>query len=144
MKAAIFNKAADFGIDSSQIIINDHSSTANDNNIELVKGIYDKMDSEIGKRDEDIRRLQEELKAAKGTDIPYVQLTKEIASVYPEVKEVQLAQGAKVSTDSLAMTKSMFVMIKTDSLLSSTQQERLEQWLKTRLDTEEMTLIINN
>jgi uncharacterized membrane protein len=144
MKAAIFNKAADFGIDSSQIIINDHSSTANDNNIELVKGIYDKMDSEIGKRDEDIRRLQEELKAAKGTDIPYVQLTKEIASVYPEVKEVQLAQGAKVSTDSLSLTKSMFVMIKTDSLLSSTQQERLEQWLKTRLDTEEMTLIINN
>jgi hypothetical protein len=144
MKAAIFNKAADFGIDSSRIIINDHSSTANDNNIELVKGIYDKMDSEIGKRDEDIRRLQEELKAAKGTDIPYVQLTKEIASVYPEVKEVQLAQGAKVSTDSLSLTKSMFVMIKTDSLLSSTQQERLEQWLKTRLDTEEMTLIINN
>jgi hypothetical protein len=63
---------------------------------------------------------------------------------YPEVKEVQLAQGAKVSTDSLSLTKSMFVMIKTDSLFSTTQQERLEQWLKTRLDTEEMTLIINN
>lgn len=143
MKAAIFGKAADFGIDKDQIIINDHSSTANDNNIELIKGIYDKMDSEIDKRDEDIRRLQEELNAAKGTDIPYVQLTKEIASAYPEVKEVHLAQGAKVGTDSLKITKSIFVMVNTDSLLSDTQQERLEKWLKVRLDTEEITMIIN-
>ncbi len=144
MKATILSNAAEFGLDSSQIIINDHSSTANDNNIELVKGIYDKMDSEIGRRDEDIRRLQEELKAAKGTDIPYVQLTKEIAGAYPEVKEVHLAQGAKVGTDSLVVTKSMFVMVRTDSTLTANQQERLEQWLKIRLNTEEMTLIINN
>lgn len=143
MKAAIFGKAADFGIDKDQIIINDHSSTANDNNIELIKGIYDKMDSEIDKRDEDIRKLQEELNAAKGTDIPYVQLTKEIASVYPEVREVHFAQGAKVGTDSLAISKSVFVMVNTDSLLSANQQERLEQWLKVRLDTEEITMIIN-
>lgn len=142
MKATIFSNAAEFGIDSSQIIINDHSSTEGRNDLELVKGIYDRMDSEVGKRDERIRQLQEELKAAKGTDIPYVQLTKEIASAFPEIREVHMAQGAGVTADSLSMTQSVIVLVKADTLLDGESRGRLDQWLKVRLDTENIILLM--
>lgn len=142
MKAVIFSNAAEYGIDSSQVIINDHSSTEGSNNLELVKGIYDKMDTEIGKRDERIRQLQEELKAAKGTDIPYVQLTKEISSAFPAIREVYMAQGAGVTADSLSMKQSVIVLVKADTLLDEESRNRLDQWLKVRLDTENLTLLM--
>lgn len=142
MKATIFSNAAEHGIDSSQIIINDHSSTEGRNDLELVKGIYDKMDSEIGKRDERIRQLQEELKAAKGTDIPYVQLTKEISSAFPAIREVYMAQGAGVTADSLSMKQSVIVLVKADTLPDEEARGRLDQWLKVRLDTENLTLLM--
>ena len=142
MKAVIFSNAAEYGIDSSQVIINDHSSTEGSDNLELVKGIYDKMDTEIGKRDERIRQLQEELKAAKGTDIPYVQLTKEISSAFPAIREVYMAQGAGVTADSLSMKQSVIVLVKADTLLDEESRNRLDQWLKVRLDTENLTLLM--
>ena len=142
MKAVIFSNAAEYGIDSSQVIINDHSSTEGSDNLELDKGIYDKMDTEIGKRDERIRQLQEELKAAKGTDIPYVQLTKEISSAFPAIREVYMAQGAGVTADSLSMKQSVIVLVKADTLLDEESRNRLDQWLKVRLDTENLTLLM--
>ena len=142
MKAVIFSNAAEYGIDSSQVIINDHSSTEGSDNLELVKGIYDKMETEIGKRDERIRQLQEELKAAKGTDIPYVQLTKEISSAFPAIREVYMAQGAGVTADSLSMKQSVIVLVKADTLLDEESRNRLDQWLKVRLDTENLTLLM--
>ena len=142
MKAVIFSNAAEYGIDSSQVIINDHSSTEGSNNLELVKGIYDKMDTEIGKTDERIRQQQDELKAAKGTDIPYVQLTKEISSAFPAIREVYMAQGAGVTADSLSMKQSVIVLVKADTLLDEESRNRLDQWLKVRLDTENLTLLM--
>lgn len=140
-KETIYAAASEYGIGQDQIIINDHSSSEDFNDIELIKGIYDKMDSEIGKRDEDIKKLKEELKAAKGMDIPYVQLTKEITSTYPSVEEVHIAQGAVVRSDSLHIGQSMIVMIKADSLFTPESHEKLGEWLKIRLDNDNVTLI---
>ena len=60
--------------------MNDHAKTEDFDDLELVKGIYDKMDTEVAKRDDEIRRLKDELKVAKGTDIPYLQISREIAN----------------------------------------------------------------
>jgi ParB-like chromosome segregation protein Spo0J len=123
------------------IIINDHTTTEDINDIELVKGIYDKMDTEIGKRDEEIRRLREELRVARGNDIPYIQVTREIANSYPAVKQVHIAQGASVTCDSLAMNPCMTVVVRCDSLMEASEIEKLSEWLKIRLNTEDINLI---
>lgn len=137
----VFRKAEEYGLKKENIIINDHTTTENLNDIEVVKGIYDKMDMEIGKRDEEIRRLKEELKLAEGNDIPYIQVTREIMNSYPAVKEVQMAQGASVSCDSLTMNPCMTVIVKCDTLMDDHEIDRLTQWLKIRLNIEEMILI---
>ena len=140
-RESIYRTAAEYGIKDEQLLINDHTTQSNGNDIELVKGIYDKMDKEISIRDADIRRLEEELKAVKAIDIPYVQLTREIANSYPQIKEVHIAQGAGVTADSLAMRKSMLIMVKADTLLTSEDSARLDGWLKIRLNTQDITLM---
>lgn len=137
----IMRTADEYGLKEENIIINDHTTSEDINNLELVKSIYDKMDLEIGKRDEEIRRLREELRVTKGEDIPYIQITREIRNSYPEVKEVHITQGAKVSADSLTMHPSMTVIVKCDTLMSTTDSDRLNEWLKIRLNSQDLTLI---
>ena len=61
-KETIFRTAYEFGLKEENIIINDHAKSENFDDLELVKGIYDKMDAEVAKRDDEIRRLREELR----------------------------------------------------------------------------------
>ena len=140
-KDNLFRTAAEYGLKEENIIINDHTTTEDINGIEVVKGIYDKMDTEVSKRDEEIRRLREELRAAKGDDIPYVQLTREIVSSYPAIIEVHMTQGAKVTADSLVIHPTTTVVVRCDSLSGPIEMEKLYDWLKIRLNTEEITLI---
>ena len=137
----VIRTAEEYGLKEENIIINDHTTRENVNDLEVVKGIYDKMDTEIGKRDDEIQRLKEELNIAKGNDIPYVQLTREIINSYPAVKEVHMAQGAKVSADSLVMLPCITVIVKCDTLMNQDEADRLGEWLKIRLDTDDITLI---
>jgi hypothetical protein len=123
--------------------MNDHARTEDFDDLELVKSIYDKMDTEVARRDDEIRRLREELKVAKGIDIPYIQIAKEIANTYPAVREVYLSQGAHVHTDSLNMTSSMTVVVRCDTLMVQDEYDRLSKWLKIRLNFEEVLLMVD-
>lgn len=140
-RESIMRTADEYGLKEENIIINDHTTSEDINNLELVKSIYDKRDLEIGERDEEIRRLREELKVTKGEDIPYIQITREIRNSYPEVKEVHITHGAKVSADSLTMHPSMTVIVKCDTLMSTTDSYRLNEWLKIRLNSQDLTFI---
>lgn len=141
-KSIIVKTAAEFDIEEESIIIVDDSKEANLNDIELVKGIYDKMDSEVAKREEEIRQLKEELRLAKGDDIAYVQITREIISTYPSVKHVRLAQGASVAADSLYAQPCITAIIKCEEAISEEQTAQLSNWLKIRLNTEDISLIV--
>ena len=137
----IYKTAGEYGIGQQQILINDHTTTEKEDKLELVKGIYDKMDKETSWRDEEIRRLQEELKTAKGSDIPYIQLTREIHNSYPQIMEVQLSEGARVNADSLKMIPSISVIITCSEALEEGEAVKLNEWLKIRLQRDDVTLV---
>ena len=141
-KENIYTNASNYGISAENIQINDHTNTDKGNDIELVKGIYEQMDREIYERDADIKRLEEELKAAKSVDIPYVQTTREITSSYPNIQEVNITLGASVRPDSLTPHQSMLVMVKADTLLMHEDSLKLSDWLKIRLNNDDLRLII--
>lgn len=143
-KETIRKAAEEYGIKESQLIINDHTYNNDTNDIELVKGIYDKMDEEIAKRDEEIRRLKEELRASKGTDIPYSQIVREMKSNYPSIEEVHITHGAGVTADSLQVNESMIVLVTSSARLSEEDSTRLIDWLKIRLDSDSAKLILTN
>ena len=139
-RSFMYKEAENYGIKPEQIRINDHTISESGNDIELVKGIYDRMDQEIGKRDADIVRLKQELDLARKEELPYLQLTKEIISTYPSVKEVHLAQGAAVTADSLAVSRSILVMVTAEESFTESDSVRLHQWLKIRLETDEVSM----
>lgn len=143
-KETIRKTAEEYGIKESQLIINDHTYSNDTNDIELVKGIYDKMDEEIAKRDEEIRRLKEELRTSKGVDIPYSQIVREMKNNYPSIEEVHITHGAGVTADSLQVNESMIVLVTSSARLSEEDSTRLNDWLKIRLDSDSAKLILNN
>jgi hypothetical protein len=137
-KQAICNTAARYDIDQSNIVINDHTTTGSTENIKLVTDIYDRMDTEISSRDKEISRLKAELEKQESEQIPYLQLTREIRANNPTISEVHITRGEKIMaemSDSTAQTT--IVMVRTNGKFDHDAYQKLENWLKIRLDEEE-------
>ena len=133
-KADLIQRASNYGIKEEQVRISVHTTTDNNNDIEVIKSIYDKMDTEVEKRNAEIARLQQELATAKRADLPYTQITREISGIYPMVKAVTIGRGAKVSVDSLHAQPCLSVILHTTSMLTQEQHTHLNEWLKIRLE----------
>lgn len=130
----IYNTAARYGISKEQLIINDHTSDSV-NEMELVKDLYDRMEHEISTRDAEIARIKAELNSNQNDAIPYKQLTQEIASNYPTVREVHIARGESLKVESIEQSsKTLIVVTYTSEEMDSTTHNKLENWLKIRLD----------
>lgn len=138
----LLSQAAEYNIKAEQVVINEYTTTNNDNNAELVKSIYDRMDTEVSRRDAEITRLRQQLKETEKDDLPYVQLAREIMGIYPSVQEVTLARGATISADSLEAVPCLSVVIPRDSLFTSTEMKQLSDWLRVRLATDMEVIIL--
>ena len=135
-------QAAEYGIKEEQVLINEYSTTAQDNNVELVKSIYDRMDTEVSRRDAEISRLRQQLAASEKEELPYVQLAREIMGIYPSVKDVVLARGATVSADSLYAAPCLSVVVHRDSVFTPAEMSQLSEWLRVRLATDMEVVIL--
>ena len=138
----LLSQAAEYNIKADQVVINEYTTTNNDNNAELVKSIYDRMDAEVSRRDAEITRLRQQLRDTEKDDLPYVQLAREIMGIYPSVQEVTLARGATISADSLEAVPCLSVVIPRDSLFTSTEMKQLSDWLRVRLATDMEVIIL--
>lgn len=135
-------QAAEFGIKEEQVLINEYTTTAQENNIELVKSIYDKMDTEVSRRDAEISTLRQQLAASTKEELPYVQIAREVMGIFPFVNDVVLTSGAIVRADSLVAVPTFSVLVRSDSILSSTELTQLSEWLRVRLATDMEVIVI--
>lgn len=140
-KNRIIESAHDFGIEEEQLIINEHMITEGADQMDIVKGIYERSDSEINKRETEIKRLEKELAKMRENEIPYSQITKEVVNQYPQIKEITIAKGASVSADGFQVKDNVLVIVQTDSLLTDQEKIRLNDWMKIRLNEDTVTLI---
>lgn len=143
----IYNTAARYGISKESLIINDHTTTESVNEMELVKDIYDRMEREISTRDAEIERLRAELQSTQNDKIPYKQLAQEIASTYPAIHEVHITRGESIAMKNIEHTKSsIIVVVQTSTEITIEERNKLERWLKIRLNEENIKLftIVNN
>jgi len=106
-KDEIIKNAMSFGIGENQIAIKEHTigGEEDDSSEKLMKGIYDRTDAELNRKEMQIRELESKLNAIKAAEIPYVQIAKEVKSQYPEIESFSLSEGAEVSVDSLGAQK---------------------------------------
>lgn len=140
-KSDLIESAKEFGINESQLIIKEHAIADSSSELEIVKGIYERSDSEISKRDMEIKRLEEELRKVQGNKIPYVQVTKEAVNQFPGIKEMFISEGSNITVENnYTETAGILVVLKTSSALKDTEKSRLADWLKIRLETENIVL----
>lgn len=141
-KKLIYETAERYNIKRDNIILTEHTTKERVEEIEMVKDIYDRMDTEISSRDKEISRLKAELEKQESEQIPYLQLTREIRANNPTISEVHITRGEKIMaeiSDSTAQTT--IVMVRTNGMFGHDAHQKLENWLKIRLDEEELTLI---
>lgn len=143
-KSRLRLSAKDHGIDHERVEFYAHQIAPNENGSadKLVRDIYARTDSEIGKRDAQIRMLEMELSKYKQKEIPYTQISREIVSQYPQVKEIYISRGADVTTDSLYSKDCILVVAKTQRALGDEAKLRMTEFLKARLN--DTTVVVIN
>ncbi len=142
-KKRILESAARHGISEDQIKFSERALYEASDNVseKLVKGIYERTDSEITQREARIRELEKELSSYKQAEIPYAQITKEIHNQFPEIKDLYIGRGAKTDCDSIAVHKETIIVASSEQTIKETLRERLESWLRIRLDDSTVTVI---
>lgn len=137
-RANLFVYAKEHGIKEDQIMIKEYITQTSHDNDEVFKGIYERMDSKIDQYENKIDQLNKELQAARKDELPYVQIASEISAVYPVVKHISIAQGAHIAVDSMSVSSCMMVKVQTDSLMQEASVEQLKNWLKVRLQADNL------
>lgn len=141
-KQTIYQTAARYNIKQEQICINDHTTTEDVSDNELVREIYSRMDQEIAMRDNEIKRLTAELEAQQHNDIPYSQIAREIKATYPSINEVHITYGEHIAdSDTENHQHSTIVAIVASRRLVDSDKNKLQEWLKVRLNRENLILI---
>ena len=136
----IYAVAKECGISQEQLIIKEYITNNPQQDGEVFKGIYERLDAEIITHEKTIDQLKQELMDAKKKELPHMQLASEIAATYPQVRNLYLGQGVHVAIDSMSMTTCLMVKVQTDSLMSSASLEQLKRWLQVRLQVEHVEI----
>ncbi len=139
-KSNFIESGKEFGLKPEQIIIKEHAIVEGTNEAELLKGIYERTDSEITRRENEIRKLEGELKKMHENDIPYEQITKEAVNQYPIIESLFVARGAEVTAGEYARKDGIMAGVFTSRPFSDDEKARFTNWLKIRLNTEDVTL----
>lgn len=140
-KSNIEASAKEHGIKPEQIIISEHVMAEGTDQMELVRSIYERTDSELSRRDAQIQQLNEQLKMIQGNEIPYMQLQKEIALSYPQIGDIYFGRGALAARDSLNASPCIIVIPKCSDSLRVEEKIKLTEWLKLRLATENVVIL---
>lgn len=127
--------AAKYGISQDRVLFHSYNIKPEDYASEkIVKDIYERTDIEIGRRDARILELEQEVSAYRSQQIPFLQISREIAAQYPQIRDMSISRGAEVSVDSLSQTECVMVVARTEKPLGEDVVKQLEEWLEVRLD----------
>ena len=142
-KQKLYKSAEEYGITRSQIIFHEDATSMRQefSEVEIVKGIYEHTDQQIKRLNDSIAKLSGELSAYQSKEIPVETISKELFAQYPEITEVSLSRGSSVHSDNGTCTEQIIAFITTKEPMDAELHNRIERWLKVRLNNDNVTLI---
>ncbi|MDD6809602.1 MAG: hypothetical protein PUD78_05785, partial [Bacteroidales bacterium] len=112
---------------------------------ELVNMIYEQNEQQLRSKDEQIRSLSDSLSFYNSRQLPSSQLAREICTQFPSVTQASFARAETVETAAAGAAKAVreeiIVIIKSETELSPEERTKLQNWLKVRLNSENLRLI---
>ena len=141
-KLALSESAARHGIQEGRLEIRESDFGSVDKATDqILKGIYERAENEIVRKDAQIDELRKEVLELKGKEINYKRIAKETRYYYPEVKDLTISKGATVD-DSLKVKDLTIVLATSDKPIPPAQLKKVEEWLRLRL--EDSTTVVHN
>ena len=134
-KDELYSVAADYGIEKEYIQIRDYSIEEK-SDMNAFKDIYEKKESIISTKEQEIVLLKNELERIKGNELDYDKISKEIFSIKSSLSDVVITKGQSFNRDSTAGNTIIYVLVSSADSLATSEIDELEEWLKIRLDAD--------
>ena len=109
---------------------------------EIIKGIYEYNEKQINKLNDSINKLESLIDDYKGKEIPVQSISKELFAQYPDITSLSLTRGSTVNATENQPSEQIVAIIDSKSPINTEQHDRIERWLKVRLDNENVMVVI--
>ena len=141
-KKKFYNCAETYGITRSQIVFHEDATSMREDlsEAEIVKGIYEHNEKQINRLNDSIAKLETLIADFKSKEIPTAAISKELFAQYPDITELSLTRGSSVDTEGIE-TEQIVAFITANNPMDEELHDRIERWLKVRLDNENVLVI---
>ena len=141
-KKKIYKSAEEYGITRSQIIFHEDATSTQQvfSEAEIVRGIYEQTDKQIKRLNDSIAQLNQQLTDYQNKELPVAAVSKELFAQYPTVKSLSLTRGSNVDTEGNE-NEQIVAFVTTIEPLDAEHHDRIERWLKVRLNNENVILM---
>ena len=133
----------EYGLDHAKLVIKQTEGVLDiTQQTKLVEDIIDKKDAVINRQDSIIVQLQAQLDKLTGSSENTKQIVKEIKSQYTDIQQVAILEMQCYDAEDLSATPMPVVYLKwKDGRHHPEAEKRLLQWLKVRLNVEEIRIM---
>ena len=141
---SFYNKAEDYGIFRTQIVINDNNlvTSMSEAESDIVKDIFKSGEERQARLADSVRRLSDSLAAFRSYDHLNDAVAHEIMVQYPSVSRVLLGNARILSSGAEARCSTQYtVLLEASTPLSQSEMETLKAWLRVRLGREQVDII---
>ena len=137
----LYRSAESHRIDRDHLIIKETGLARTDlSENELIQSIFDRTEQETQRRDQQISKLQEELKAEQAKELPVVQIARELKAQYPGIEVLSMGRGSEFNLESQESRDLIIVVIKSANRLDPITLDRIQKWLATRVESENIRI----
>ena len=142
-KETLYKKAEQYGISRSQIVFHEDATSIREelSEAEIIKGIYEHTDQQIKAWNDSINKLGTVLDEYKSKEIPVQAVSKELFAQYPDITDLSLTRGSTVNAKGTE-TEQIVAFVTSSATIDNEQRDRIERWLKVRLNNDKVTVII--
>ena len=142
-KEKLYANAEHYGITRNQIIFHEDATNIKENlsEAEIVKSIYERSDQQIKALSDSIIKLDKQLNDYKEKELPVEAVSKELFAQYSNINGLSLTRGATIHSDNQSEVEQIVAFVTSTEPLTTDQKDRIERWLKVRLDNENVMLV---
>lgn len=107
----------------------------------LIENILGRQEQQIANKDSIIRKLEEEILTLKNSSSEYTKVAKEIAVQYKDIAVISISNMSYFNTGTLESETAPTIYIEWKKKPTKAEKERLIDWLKLRIESENIRMI---
>lgn len=108
----------------------------------IIEDLYKRNEALLANKDAQIEFLEDEILKLKGEQLPVEELGAEILALYPSIQTFSIQSGVIQNFEQQVLDTTYIAYLNFKQRIGNSERKKLEQWLKARLKTEEIKMII--